>query len=358
MRFFKRFSNCALIKGYKSFTIYDITRNDVFAIDKTTFELLGEDIIKEESLLKLPNNCFNELLEKEIIFQCKKGDEILFPPLNLEWYSPFTITSSIIDWGKDSQYDIIKAIDQLDIIGCKTLQLRFEPEIQGGVINSILETIVGKNIRSVELIFFFNDELLNKIASDYEFIMSIIAYGTHENLSKKINGCQVILTEEMFVDSKQCGEVSPSYFACNKDYFFESLNHNTCLNGKVSLDVRGNIKNCPSCVHAFGNINDTTLKQALTDPYFKKRWNITKDQIDVCKDCEFRHMCTDCRVFIKDPENIYSQPAKCTYNPYIAKWQGEEGYVPVEECGKYSKEKGFIINKEIVDSLNLKLWNS
>ncbi|MDR2057516.1 MAG: hypothetical protein LBP83_04405, partial [Dysgonamonadaceae bacterium] len=50
-----------------------------------------------------------------------------------------------------------------------------------------------------------------------------------------------------------------------------------------------------------------------------------------CKDCEFRYICTDCRAYLQDSNDIYSQPAKCNYNPYIAKWAGEEGYYPVEE---------------------------
>ncbi len=91
---------------------------------------------------------------------------------------------------------------------------------------------------------------------------------------------------------------------------------------------------------SFGNIRNTTLAEAIEKPGFKELWFINKDKIDVCKVCEFRHMCTDCRAFIKDPENIYSQPSKCPYNPYIAKWQGEEGYVSVKECGAYTREKG------------------
>jgi len=142
----------------------------------------------------------------------------------------------------------------------------------------------------------------------------------------------------------------------NMDFYSECINFNSCLNRKISIDAQGNIKNCPSCTQSFGNIKDTTLKQALEHPDFKKLWSITKDQVDVCKDCEFRHMCTDCRVYIKDPENIYSQPSKCTYNPYIAKWQGEEGYVPVEECGTYSRETGFVLNHERVAELNAQIW--
>ena len=72
---------------------------------------------------------------------------------------------------------------------------------------------------------------------------------------------------------------------------------------------------------SFGNIENTTLKDAIEKPKFKDLWFINKDQIDVCKDCEFRYICPDCRGFIKDSENVYSQPAKCTYNPYICKWE-------------------------------------
>jgi len=83
--------------------------------------------------------------------------------------------------------------------------------------------------------------------------------------------------------------------------------------------------------HHYGHISDTTLAEAIEKPGFKDCWFIKKDDIDVCQDCELRHICTDCRAFIKDPNNIYSQPAKCGYNPYIAKWQHEEGWISVEQ---------------------------
>ena len=107
---------------------------------------------------------------------------------------------------------------------------------------------------------------------------------------------------------------------------------------------------------SYGNVKDTTLKEVISNPEFQELWTISKDQIDVCKDCEFRHMCTDCRAFIKDPENIYSQPSKCTYNPYICKWDGQEGYVPVEECGTYSIETGFAPDIEKINKFNKLIW--
>ena len=74
---------------------------------------------------------------------------------------------------------------------------------------------------------------------------------------------------------------------------------------------------------SYGNIRDTTLREAIEKQGFKDVWYTHKDQIEVCKDCEFRHICTDCRAYIQDPNNIYSKPAKCSYDPYTATWGAE-----------------------------------
>jgi SPASM domain peptide maturase of grasp-with-spasm system len=145
-------------------------------------------------------------------------------------------------------------------------------------------------------------------------------------------------------------------FSVDKDLFMETHFHNVCLNRKLCIDHKGNIKNCLSMDQIFGNIFEDDVEQIVNSPDFQKLWHIKKDEIDVCKDCEFRYICTDCRCFIKDSNNIYSQPAKCGYNPYIAKWQNEDGYVPVEECGKYSKETGFVPDDKKIKELNNKIW--
>lgn len=103
--------------------------------------------------------------------------------------------------------------------------------------------------------------------------------------------------------------------------FAESKSYNSCLNRKISIDINGNIKNCPSMPQSFGNIRDTTLQEAIEHKDFKKYWSITKDQIDVCKDCEFRYICTDCRAYKENPEDDYSKPLKCGYSPYTNKWE-------------------------------------
>jgi SPASM domain peptide maturase of grasp-with-spasm system len=131
----------------------------------------------------------------------------------------------------------------------------------------------------------------------------------------------LIYIENSINNFKHCGIVDMRYFNTNMSKVLESFNHNSCLHKKISIDKEGNIKNCPSMSQSFGNINNTTLEEALNHPDFKKYWNITKDQIEVCKDCEFRHICTDCRAYTEEPENQYSKPLKCGYNPYTNEWE-------------------------------------
>ncbi len=69
----------------------------------------------------------------------------------------------------------------------------------------------------------------------------------------------------------------------------------------------------------YGSINKISIEEIIKTENFKKFDKITKDQIKVCKDCEFRYICTDCRVFVEG--NIHSKPLKCNYNPYKTKWE-------------------------------------
>jgi len=57
---------------------------------------------------------------------------------------------------------------------------------------------------------------------------------------------------------------------------------------------------------------------------FQTLWSITKDKVNKCKVCEFRMVCPDCRIFIEDPNDIYSAPLKCGYDPYTGLWNDWE----------------------------------
>lgn len=57
-------------------------------------------------------------------------------------------------------------------------------------------------------------------------------------------------------------------------------------------------------------INKITVLEHCLDLGIKK----------TCMHCEFRHICTDCRAYLDDPEDRYSKPLKCSYDPFTTKW--------------------------------------
>lgn len=152
-------------------------------------------------------------------------------------------------------------------------------------------------------------------------------------------------SKNLSLNTNICGIVDKELFVCNFQHIEESLAHNTCLNRKIAIDAEGNIKNCPSMKESFGNIRDTTLEEAINKSGFKKYWNIKKDEITKCKDCEFRHVCTDCRAYIDSPEDIYSAPLKCGYNPYTCEWEEWSTNPLKEQAIEYYGMKNLVNNK-------------
>ena len=73
----------------------------------------------------------------------------------------------------------------------------------------------------------------------------------------------------------------------------------------------------------YGHISETSLASIVKKQSFKNPWSINKDSISICKDCEFRYVCTDCRAYTVD-DDLQSKPLKCNYNPYTGKWKNSD----------------------------------
>jgi SPASM domain peptide maturase of grasp-with-spasm system len=294
----------------------------------TTIEFIKKDFNYQYN--EIIEEYFDFLTEKRLIFFNQKPD--LFPKINPKWRSPSKITNAILDFD-EIKHDYIDLITQFEVLKCSYIQLRFFNETSFDFIEEVTAHLnnVQSRVLSVDFIIPYYEnfciEKLNAFLSQNVRIHSIIIYNSpYNNSFEALNNKMgyLLLLERNITNEKHCGIINSEYFYSNINLFSESQNHNTCLNRKISIDKDGNIKNCPSMPQSFGNIKDTTLEEALNHPDFKKYWNINKDMIAVCKDCEFRHICTDCRAYTErthfDGEIDLSKPLKCGYNPYTNEW--------------------------------------
>jgi SPASM domain peptide maturase of grasp-with-spasm system len=365
--YFLLYASCIPVSGYRQTAIYDMDNELARILSNDLFTFVSKS--KDMDIETLKNNYKNQYdTEIDELFNYLNSENIgfytntpqRFPKIPLLWETPHLITNMILDIGKESVIDD-SIFHQIEESGSESLQIRFLYNARINEIENVIQHFYDCRLHSIELILIYNPiyKLIEyrKILSMEARIASIHVFSSPYVKSfqdKKLRNSLAFLTDNFHENN--CGQIKPYYFRVNTSLFTESHHYNTCLNCKLHIDANGNIKNCPAMQQSFGNIKTTTLKEVISKQEFKQLWNITKDKIDVCKDCEFRYMCTDCRCFIKDTGNIYSQPAKCTYNPYICKWEGEDDYVSVEECGTYSKETGFIPDKKKISKLNKQIW--
>jgi len=330
---FKLFPDCMHVKGLNRSIICDLSRNKTKFIPNELHAILekynGSKISSilddyDESDHETITEYFEFLFENDFIFFTETP--VLFPSIELEYKTAFEITNAIIDFN-NSVYDLKKVFSELENLCCKHIQLRFFSLVHIVKLENIIQMLNDQNsiIQNIQIFMPYTNENtknnLVELVQKNGRISSVIVFNAKENevLNVKYQG-KLIFVEKNITDERSCGIIHPKNFAINVNNYIESQKYNSCLNKKISIDTKGYIKNCPSMIEHFGNIQDTKLIEALYHKDFKKYWNITKDDIEICKDCEFRHICTDCRAYRENPEDHYSKPLKCGYNPYTNKW--------------------------------------
>ena len=332
--FFKFFSNCIIVKGINRSLILDLQRDLYVTIPDTMEEVIN--LFNKKTSIEDVNNIYSFenksiideyikfLIDSDFGFITDFNEFDLFINIDTKFEKPSIISNCIIEFSNDLSC-VSKSIEELHSFNCESLQLVSYSQIEIEDLKIILKYTNGPSLRSVELILKYSPELLEFIGVINENYLKVTSLTIHSSKkikeSKEKYSFSVTYLNNEINSFLHCGIVDSQYFNINKDKVLESLHHNSCLHKKISIDKDGNIKNCPSMVQSFGNIKDTTLEEALNHKDFKKYWNISKDQIEVCKDCEFRHICTDCRAYIEEPDNQYSKPLKCGYNPYTNVWE-------------------------------------
>ncbi len=331
---FTLFAGCIPVQGARRSLICDLQRQTSLPIPNGLYEILTEHAGETVAEIKKVydheydeeiDEYFEFLLDHELGFWCT--DPARFPPIDLTWEAPERITNAILDVDADSDHDYGKIFSELDDLGCKALELRCFYFAPLGQLRRILNAARFGRLRSIDLVTGYGPELtpeaLESLASEHRRLSNIVVHSAPEDrpLPPYRTGVTAQYRREVVDSPRCCGQIHPGYFVTNLETFAEGKKHNTCLNRKISIDARGEIKNCPSMARSFGNARQGTLHSALAHRDFAVLWSINKDQIAICKDCEFRYICTDCRAYLSDAADLYSKPSKCTYDPYTAEWQ-------------------------------------
>ncbi|MGM0496006.1 MAG: grasp-with-spasm system SPASM domain peptide maturase [Bacillota bacterium] len=362
MKFLKLYSCCKIIDGYARSIIVDLQRLKYDFIPKALSFIIKEfnDKCIEEVKLQYTNEeieyieeYISFLLEQEYAFKTSNPND--FPEISTDFYIPNIISNASINLDFDNITNLRLIIKLLNELSCIALELRINYPVDLIDLFKNIELRKTK-LQHINIILKNEDNLLNNSIVDLLEIPQIkTVYIYNSNTTKKVfNKYKTKAVYYINSDNlRSCGKIRPENFIPSIKVFNESMNFNSCLNRKISFDLDGSVKNCNFSKNVIGNIFQDGINKLIENKEFNKYWNLTKDNIDICKDCEFRYICVDCRVFISKENNLYSKPINCSYNPYIAKWEDEKGYCKVEDLGYYDSNDEFVLNRNKLTQFNV-----
>lgn len=337
-KYFKIYSNCILVKGLQRSVICDLQKQTFHIIPNTLYNILSKKRYNTKSIKQLYNK-FNKnrsVLEEYFTFLINENLIILseskkilknFPKLSQNFLISSKITNAIIDFN-EINYNYQKVIMQLDELQCKDIMVRYFSENNISSLNRLVGLINKSNILNMELVLPYcstvNENNFHELVKKSNKISKVYVHSTLEHLKENfvtIDNTKIIFTKQKINSSECCGYISSEYFQTNIEMYLQSLNYNNCLYKKIGIDENGEIKNCPAMNQSFGNVNNTDLSEVIQKKKYKELWFLKKDKIEVCKDCEFRYICSDCRFHVENTNNLKSKPSKCNYDPSIAEWK-------------------------------------
>lgn len=330
------YADCFLVRGHTRTMICDISRRKMFFIGNPFYDLLLQlktntigdvcNMLEDETDYTAFEDFANYLLSHELGLLV--DDTSVFPPIDLVWDSPYAITNALIDL-RDKIPDFKKIFSELEQLDCPYIQIRAYQAVGPDVLRTILPGTAGTGFRNIQFLLKYTDryalEQYMDIVREYP-VLSLIFHSVPPEdcaaLQGRYSRSEIQFLTQVIDSCQSCGVINKdSFLLVDLQGFIENIRFNGCLNRKISIDEHGNIRNCPSMQVSYGNIEDTYLKDVVDREDFRSMWSINKDAIEVCKDCEFRYICMDCRAYTRDPGNLLSKPAKCSYDPYVGKWK-------------------------------------
>ncbi len=344
-KYINLYADCIPVSGACKAAIYDLTRQEIVRFPNVYLNILQQaqqqtigsvlSTVADESSKQSIVAFINFLIDNEFINF--SSDAKKFPNIRETWDRSCIIQNAILDINK-KPHDYERLFQYLDILGCEIVEIRCFSNLHTlDEMQNILHLTYHTSIQGVELLLKYDhrysDESYIKLVESEPIISRLIIHSApsdkelvttfdcgNESEASIIKRARLVRAE--LTSHQHCGVIQLSNISNpTTNIFFENKLYNGCLNRKIAIDEEGLIKNCPSMQRSFGHHKYVKLLDVVHDKVFQEMWYINKDNIKKCQVCEFRYACTDCRAYVEDPQDLFSKPLKCGYDPYKGTWE-------------------------------------
>lgn len=331
--YFRLFANCIPVRGARRSTICDLQRHSLHLIPNGLYEILTEYKGKSvEELYGAYGEQSRETIEQYFSFLLRRElghwtpQPGRYPDLDLSFEAAGVVDTALIDVREGATHNFQQIVAELDHLGCRFLQVRSYAAADDIDLPALFGAVADSRLRGLEFAVRYSpslrDDRIFEWCSTNARLVGVLVHGapTTRLVTAPTMDVPIRYISRRIEGPHECGIVHPAYFAINTAALTEAMRFNSCLNRKVGISADGYVCNCPAMPKTFGRVGELPLASVVADPAFQAVWHVRKDDIEVCKDCEFRYVCTDCRAHVRDPENPRSKPKGCAYDPYTATW--------------------------------------
>lgn len=336
--YFVLYACCIPVKGAGRAVIYDLQRHGYEYIPLMVYDLVQECRQAPLSVVekKYPPSewegalsFINYLAEADYGFITDSPEE--FPDLSLQWHFPGPLINSIVEYDcSKPAYDLQQVIRQLLALHCHDIQLRLFGDCSVAFVNSVIDTIQHSTLYTLDLLVpwskgFDTAALFSRMLSEHRLIPVTLYNCRDVSLAAMVNETDVFLKTRVNITAQQFrpGTINEKprqeLFVINTEFFTEAQQHNTGLNRKICVDVKGYIRNHLQHKTEFGHVSKQRLQTVLELPAFQQKWFYSNDQVEICRLCEYRYMCMDTSDIVIRQGRAFKKK-QCGYDPHTQQW--------------------------------------
>lgn len=327
------YPNCIPVVGFSNIALCDLDRQQFHTISKNDFFEKMQLVVKpEETLPDMSEKAIAFLSEKKLLIKDKRisEDRSIQTSQFYKWKSPSLITNAIIVLSTENKLivplNFNKLIHYLEQLNCKHVCFIIQTNIALDDLRKLFDQVRTSHIQAVQLFLPYQESFYSDAFGELIMFLPFIQFVILEEspFDKNFEN-KIFFTKNKFAGKSR---KTREQFVTNHFLFSESQLHHTYFNRKLFIDKNGKIKNAPECAEEFGHIQDIEHPEQLIERIktqaFQKYWYVTKERIEICMDCEFRHICVDNRIPHQRENGYWYHTEACNYDPYTGSWKNGE----------------------------------
>lgn len=362
------FEACVLLKGYCKTILFDTQRSKTIDPPNSIIPVIqlfkdqtwGQIELNEGLKENIPelHRYRRFLIDYEYAFEIDIDEADLFPAIGSGWTFPASITNIQFYLSEvtltEQYFFVIRSI----ILSANTNAVNISVEhINIDHAIKLISKIHDTCLQSIELAIskIIDKKILKTIKELENLTPKLIRVMIDSDSSNKYHSKSFAIESFLFEKIKlNNNSTFTPFIQFSLLNYLESFEHSLYFNRKLiinSLQIEPNIP-----IESLEPIlQRSELETFINTHRLNKLWKLNKMNTTVCSDCPYSRCCIDFREPNKIKDRYYYNQ-ECEYNPYINKWQGEEGYRSLAECGVVSNEDGFSIDHDRIAVINKELW--